>query len=665
MEALFGNDKRIQTILEQAGKFRRDEIRTFICGQIGRKRNRTMKLKVGVYMLMLLCMSLMTTNVAGAEYLNNCADDESVGANNNADTVMLDSTYRATFFRFFDEVIDVDEVKNVLYEKFRKGMESETSQRINDGILKKLKENDVVSPALADSEGYELLLITLSESTNSVILHDFFGNNFYTLCCESYMPYFYQAGLSVEDMEYIIARYADSDVKTALHDYRNVTKSAPFGISAKKYIEKCYRLYIKRGYLPTEENVCPELRPDYDKMLKVTGLDKILDELIKQLVPNFDGKKQFTEECREAVICHCMQRYKDTPMCLKLLPDLIGSSAYANYIKGLSMSNQNILTSIQQILDRFTEYKEPKMNELVNSCVNEYCDDYFMVHKYNPFSKPELKLALDVTTPGILSNLLTAEQKNDVTSLKLSGMINAADFRILRAMMGSSKEGKLYNIQGALQHLDLSAVTFAESAEAYLDQPLTGMSYFSQSYTRGSRNPMSNWGVFDLAKMTQKEWEKFQSRASYNILFGDDFKLTFDGTQVHKSFLLKPGIIGKGMFANCVYLKEIKLPENTNKINEYAFSGCNHIQQIVVPENVKRLENRAFSKMKSLQSVRTPRESIIVVERHDNHYDSKESTFRKKSEGMASLFEGSPECRGLVSTLTDEKPVKIDYRYKM
>lgn len=588
--------------------------------------------------LLLAIFAMMATNYIWSSEIDSkmVAVDRPVFDNNE------DSVYKSTFVTFFNHVIQVDELANALATKLKSQALSETKEKLFNAISVKAKKNNQPNPFELEKQKYESKIFDICNNIVSTIQKDFFNSYFYDIICESYLPHFNKAGLSIDDMKYVVSCYKNKDIMQALKEYRSINGNYSFVNDTYSYIQGFYSRYKTTGKMPALQTNDSELRKDYDRLYDATRSDEYLSVIIKSIVPKFDSQEdsmEFRKRCREAVKNYRFERYKKCPRCLKALPELIGSPAYSHYIQGLSECNKNQEIAIFSVSEMFKEYFKLKIDDLVALNTNTLWTS-FTVSYDNLFNKPEQSLNLTVGTPGTLTKLLSSNDKNNVTNLKINGKLNAADMKVLRAMMGNEENAKQLGITGSLQYLDISAITFVESEEGYKDQILQG------GVTHRVEGEKNHTKFYDYTNMDGMEWVEFKLNCARNILKGDDFELVHVGNQVHRVYKLKNGIVGKELFANCIYLKDIKLPDNTKKINEYAFSGCNLLEEIVLPPNTKILEDYTFSQMNGIKKVQTERSRMLVVKRNDSFFSTK--SVSTKTKGNTSLFFESPNCEGLM-----------------
>lgn len=109
--------------------------------------------------------------------------------------------------------------------------------------------------------------------------------------------------------------------------------------------------------------------------------------------------------------------------------------------------------------------------------------------------------------------------------------------------------------------------------------------------------------IKDYAFFDCKNLEEFDALKSDNLIkignnvFADCVKL--------KNILLPNSVIeiGEGCFAECLSLKEIRLPENLTTINDYAFAECPLLDSIYIPTNINYIGNYVFEQCVGLNSI--------------------------------------------------------------
>lgn len=68
----------------------------------------------------------------------------------------------------------------------------------------------------------------------------------------------------------------------------------------------------------------------------------------------------------------------------------------------------------------------------------------------------------------------------------------------------------------------------------------------------------------------------------------------------------------KGLFKNCVNLKQVTLPNTISSIPESTFEGCENLEEIVIPERVCVISKNAFKGCKKLKKVHLPKHGMII-----------------------------------------------------
>lgn len=68
----------------------------------------------------------------------------------------------------------------------------------------------------------------------------------------------------------------------------------------------------------------------------------------------------------------------------------------------------------------------------------------------------------------------------------------------------------------------------------------------------------------------------------------------------------------KGLFKNCVNLKEVKLPNTISCIPESTFENCENLEEIIIPDRVCMIGANAFKGCKRLKRVYLPNHDMII-----------------------------------------------------
>lgn len=137
---------------------------------------------------------------------------------------------------------------------------------------------------------------------------------------------------------------------------------------------------------------------------------------------------------------------------------------------------------------------------------------------------------------------------------------------------------------GAFYHAKISNANFPESLE-YI-----GADAFSGCNLESISLPNDCW----------LEWEGGQ--------FYNNTKLTEAHLPENATF------IPKDIFSGCRHLKNVNIPQNIERIGEFAFDGCG-IAELQLPETLKRIDQDAFQGCYNLNTILLPA-SLTTIETH-------------------------------------------------
>lgn len=220
--------------------------------------------------------------------------------------------------------------------------------------------------------------------------------------------------------------------------------------------------------------------------------------------------------------------------------------------------------------------------------------------------------------PGSLTTALTEEEKLSISSLILSGHINAKDFKTIRDEMPN-----------------LTEIDFSTSViESYIGNEGTG---------------------------TKMNYRK-------NTIPENAFSECYNITAVSISPTVDS--IDYCAFNDCPNLIEFNIPENSSLrgISDYAFEYCEKIKNIHLPASLKVIGNEAFYKCYTLEKIEIP-ESVIkignaafsltgayfIVDEDNNYYSSFDGILYDKSK--TTLIQCSTTKTGEFSILETVKTI--------
>ena len=194
-----------------------------------------------------------------------------------------------------------------------------------------------------------------------------------------------------------------------------------------------------------------------------------------------------------------------------------------------------------------------------------------------------------MSNAGILSELISAEDKKTITSLKIVGKINGSDIITLNAM-------------SALKSLDLSKANIVSGGKAYED----------------------DWDEDDECPLYTKNniigAQMFWELKLEEIILPDNItsieKRAFQNCTKLVSITLPSTVtsIGKMAFCNCDELKSVTISGDLMSIGVSCFGMCEKLESINIPNSVTSLGTRAFYSCSSLKSVNIPPVSEIYEE---------------------------------------------------
>ena len=220
-----------------------------------------------------------------------------------------------------------------------------------------------------------------------------------------------------------------------------------------------------------------------------------------------------------------------------------------------------------------------------------------------PYVQPKEK-EITVVEAGTLATLLSQSEKENTTTLHITGPLNTADILLLRKMAGSTDgfDAQLWQ-GGALKHLDLTHATIVTDQQPYYSRPATGT---WSHYVKLGRQQTKV--TYDFKEMTEEQWEHFKEDIGEQQP-GITYTRT-DDNKYWAHYHCTDSIIGKYMFAGCSSLSTILLPEQIQKVDDYAFMECSSLQQITIPSAVQALGQLPFYFCHSLEKIEIPENCV-------------------------------------------------------
>ena len=217
--------------------------------------------------------------------------------------------------------------------------------------------------------------------------------------------------------------------------------------------------------------------------------------------------------------------------------------------------------------------------------------------------KSEQKKEVTLKEKGTLAELLSDEEKENLTSLTISGPINSSDIRLIRAMAGA-KGDSLYDNRkmGTLRFLELTNAVISKDKIPYRTKIAT-KTYSGYKYSGAVPIFFTPNYTFDFNNMNKNEWFKFKTNFA-NIQKGKGLRYTrVNDTKYYESSFCIKNTISSEMFSDCSSLCEIRIPKKTKAIFDAAFLNCSSIQEIQIPVSTKYLGEDVFKNCLSLKKM--------------------------------------------------------------
>lgn len=186
---------------------------------------------------------------------------------------------------------------------------------------------------------------------------------------------------------------------------------------------------------------------------------------------------------------------------------------------------------------------------------------------------------IDMKSPGTLSMLLSINELDETTNLKLTGRMNAKDFSTINLYMNklkvlNLKDVKIETFKGAIKPQEPSA-----------------------EYPENQIPPQS--------LQNKKQLTDIILPNQLTIIREEAFSGCSNLSSVVLPKTLK--IIGKKAFEGCTNLKSIEIPNSTTNIEDQSFSKCIVLSEIKLNEGLLSIGKSAFSNCISLTAISLPR----------------------------------------------------------
>ena len=195
------------------------------------------------------------------------------------------------------------------------------------------------------------------------------------------------------------------------------------------------------------------------------------------------------------------------------------------------------------------------------------------------------QITLKLDEAGTLPNMISYDQKNLITNLKIVGKINGTDLKFIREMAGSDFNRK--ETDGKLSILDLYDAKIVEG----------GSYYDSNNYT--SNDKLGNCVFFDCRGLTSL------TIPSSVTSIGD---WAFHGCSGLTSLTIPSSVtsIGDCAFMKCSGLTSLTIPTSVTSIGGGAFGGCSGLTSLTIPTSVTSIADNVFRDCSGLISLTIP-----------------------------------------------------------
>jgi hypothetical protein len=215
--------------------------------------------------------------------------------------------------------------------------------------------------------------------------------------------------------------------------------------------------------------------------------------------------------------------------------------------------------------------------------------------------REEVSREVTLQKAGTLHQVLSPEDQQQVTALKISGSLNSADICLIRKMAGAIDDFSLNEWQGgSLTRLDLTEATITNDKEPYLKRRATG--WWTHSYT--TQSGVHKTIRYEFGKMTEDEWKDFKRNVGAKQE-GYYYTRTDDNCYwIH--YQCQKNSIGAYMFSKCSSLQSVNLPASTKAIGDYAFYDCSSLRSMMIPPKTTEVGKVPFSNCTSLEGISVP-----------------------------------------------------------
>ena len=224
------------------------------------------------------------------------------------------------------------------------------------------------------------------------------------------------------------------------------------------------------------------------------------------------------------------------------------------------------------------------------------------------------QVTLNGVLAGSLPTIITDDNKNLITNLKINGEINGTDLKFIREMAGRSVNGD--ETEGKLSILDLSDTKIVSGGKRYFHDMVNGASYFTKDDEIGDNAFYQCSGLKSLTLpdgitlIGEKAFLRCTGLTNITIPEG----VTFIGMSAFiycrnlTSITIPAGVttISSFTFEGCTSLTNLTLPDGLTKIGDGAFGECSGLTNLTFPSSLTKIGDNAFYQCSGLKSLTFP-----------------------------------------------------------
>lgn len=218
-------------------------------------------------------------------------------------------------------------------------------------------------------------------------------------------------------------------------------------------------------------------------------------------------------------------------------------------------------------------------------------------------------------TPGSLSDALSQEEKQSISSLTLTGSMDARDFRTIRFEMPLLEE---------LDITDVDIVAYTDTTYGnQIEHPADAIPFAIYEW---NDEPQTSYSLSEHPKLAVVKLPNSLKTIGYRAFFATPIKTiemqsgvevigteAFSATSLTDINLPSSLItIKEAAFQYCSSLPFIELPSSLKEIEYETFEGCSALKSIVIPSSITSIGNYAFKGCSSLESVTIPASITII-----------------------------------------------------